>query len=496
MRGDPRTLARTCGVGLLVACAACSAALAARPPSPPTNVRATVASTALCVPGGTVCGVRVLVRTQRPVTVAVTVGSRIRRYSVAPRSQAVVVPVPARAGRVRVQVRYGRTLVSTRVVRVTPRRGAPITPSPGVPAPSTPVVPGANTIPGLVPPAGQGEPPVPGTPATGMTRGLISTGINTCAVRRDGTVACWGPQWFPGAMLPSTVPVTVPGVTRVTSVGVGEKHACAVHDTGTVMCWGRIDIWQVPALRSNPVGEGSPGPGAVAGITDAVAISAGDRNTCVLRATGGVACWGPNVLAGDGRPRDSMDGSIGQVAGISNAVRVSVGHDLACAVLADQTVRCWGSNIWGGLGQGTRNLTDGATPVQVIGLTGAIDVQVGNLGACALKADGSEVCWGSYYTRPSYSDPPYPAEPRANLQIPGAVMIAQAAGTAGCAARTGALPVCWNAPSSATTVSQVQPVPGFAGAVDITARCAIRADRTVSCLVGNGPDTAPVPDFP
>ena len=62
-----------------------------------------------------------------------------------------------------------------------------------------------------------------------------------------------------------------------------------------------------------------------------------------------------------------------QVIGLSGAVQISVGGGAgtgqasACALLSDGAIECWGSNAYGQLGNGTN--TSSLTPVTVIDLT-------------------------------------------------------------------------------------------------------------------------------
>jgi alpha-tubulin suppressor-like RCC1 family protein len=68
-------------------------------------------------------------------------------------------------------------------------------------------------------------------------------------------------------------------------------------------------------------------------------------------------------------------------------------HDNTFAVLADGTVWGWGLNGYGQLGDGT--FQERHSPVQVMGLTGVIQVGVGAGFAVALRNDGTVWSWGS-----------------------------------------------------------------------------------------------------
>ncbi len=100
----------------------------------------------------------------------------------------------------------------------------------------------------------------------------------TCVVRRGGSVECRANEDAPGSY------VAISALADVVAL----RHGCALRANGTVACWdegGR----QRDAVK------------AVAGITDAVELVAGDVHYCVRRKTGHVACWGYIGLLGDGR---------------------------------------------------------------------------------------------------------------------------------------------------------------------------------------------------
>jgi hypothetical protein len=67
-------------------------------------------------------------------------------------------------------------------------------------------------------------------------------GANTCAVRADGAVFCWGDNAAHqlGAATPgsSSTPVRVQGVADADQIAVGERFACAMDKRGAVFCWG------------------------------------------------------------------------------------------------------------------------------------------------------------------------------------------------------------------------------------------------------------------
>jgi hypothetical protein len=105
-----------------------------------------------------------------------------------------------------------------------------------------------------------------------------------CALRSDGTIAC-GDR--PDELSP------LPGIAGVTQLAPSSTYGmCALLSAGGVMCWPE-------RLRANHLG---PGPIAVPGLSDAVALSGDYAHDCALRRTGAVACWGKWSLTGSNQP--------------------------------------------------------------------------------------------------------------------------------------------------------------------------------------------------
>jgi alpha-tubulin suppressor-like RCC1 family protein len=227
---------------------------------------------------------------------------------------------------------------------------------------------------------------------------VSAAGEHVCALLAGGTIRCWGRD-FDGELGNGTVanhipsPVTVSGISTAVAIGTGTQVSCAVLADGTARCWGTT-AWGSLGDGSNGPGS-SPVPVVVSGLSGAVAIKPGFKQTCALLQTGAVDCWGSNGyegVLGNGTETNSFTpvpvSAVGDATGLSSA-------SVTCAPLFGGTVRCWGANTNGFLGNGTTERT--LTPTTVSGLGSVREVSVGAAHSCALRADSSVWCWGQNY---------------------------------------------------------------------------------------------------
>ena len=181
--------------------------------------------------------------------------------------------------------------------------------------------------------------------------GTMTIGF-ACAVV-GGSVLCFGSNDAgqlgrpPGSTGPDDL-VTVEGVTGVTDLALGSRHACAVTASGEVFCWGSN-----AALQLGAPGPGGPTPVRVPALPpDIVRVESGHDNTCAVRADGQLTCWGDNDFG-------QLGGTPGEPRGPtpidlpSPVVDVAVGELFICAVDTANDVWCWGRNHRGQLGDGT-----------------------------------------------------------------------------------------------------------------------------------------------
>jgi len=271
----------------------------------------------------------------------------------------------------------------------------------------------------------------------------------TCARTKRGFVYCWGDDAYSSTS--STASSIPPGKRRtpllvhwavdVVDFDIGSLYGCAVDRSGALSCFRDYadlvpdrtlsldarktdvtDAVQVSMsvanstqvcvrLRSGAVhcARGSAGGELppfkkVEGIDDAVAVAAGDMQTCAIRANGDLYCW---KSQNDEKAQDT--GTTAKAYAVASArscaidsedtVRctvdspkelkakhLAVGVYHACAVDFGGHVHCWGENELGQLGE-----RDGT---KVRDVEGAIQVACGHHHSCALLQDGRILCWG------------------------------------------------------------------------------------------------------
>jgi alpha-tubulin suppressor-like RCC1 family protein len=81
--------------------------------------------------------------------------------------------------------------------------------------------------------------------------------------------------------------------------------------------------------------------------------------------------------------------------GVTEAVAVGVGRRHSCALRSDGTVLCWGANESNQLGDGTTDRSIAPVPVSGIDDASALTVALAGTHACVLRTGGRVSCWGS-----------------------------------------------------------------------------------------------------
>lgn len=229
----------------------------------------------------------------------------------------------------------------------------------------------------------------------------ISAGsTGPCAILLSNQVVCWGVNRN-GELGNGTVggeatkPVAVKNLGDAVAVSRGNEHTCAIRQSRQAVCWG--------SARFGRLGNGQTGndkrstePVNVQGLDDAIAIDAGYYTTCAIRASGQVVCWGHGEKGtlGNGTSGEDNDSAVPvNVSGLTDAVEISVGWMTACARRQSGQVVCWGEGKGGELGNNVE--ADSSVPVDVQGMTDAKALNIDSSTGCAVRTSGQAFCWGS-----------------------------------------------------------------------------------------------------
>jgi len=223
---------------------------------------------------------------------------------------------------------------------------------------------------------------------------------HSCAITVSGAIQCWGfnggGPLGNGQLVDSSTPVDVIGLTgAATALAAGGQHTCAMTDDNAANCWGLNSNGQL-GRENEPISNFSALPASVENLTSTLSsLALGNSHTCGLTDQGGVVCWGDNRSGQSGSgtisARQAPTDVVGLEVGISS---ISAGLRHTCAVKENGSGVCWGSNHLGRLGDGTRD--DRLEPVTVIGLPNDLRaISAGSAHTCGLTVDDSVVCWGT-----------------------------------------------------------------------------------------------------
>ncbi|MCB9627180.1 MAG: hypothetical protein H6725_07390 [Sandaracinaceae bacterium] len=225
-----------------------------------------------------------------------------------------------------------------------------------------------------------------------------------CATREDGGVWCWG--WGP-ALFDSRVPVQI--TSGASSLDVGWDSLCGYGGpVSGVWCLGSdvfgqlgnndplpLCTWREPTLPVSGEDPCSSTPLAVDPSHAHPLVAVGESFACSTDGQS-IACWGDNS---DGQglvtPPSVIEQPLAlglQPPGSPALTALSAGRDHVCALRADGSVVCWGANDQGQLGRGTTGSYGGVGSANSPARFASIDA--GGDTTCAIDEVGQPWCWG------------------------------------------------------------------------------------------------------
>jgi alpha-tubulin suppressor-like RCC1 family protein len=181
--------------------------------------------------------------------------------------------------------------------------------------------------------------------------GLALGHSSSCALRSNGTVACWGDngEGELGVLGGDRATAgTVPGLSRIVAITAGLRFECALDADGHVWCWGANNEGQLGSAPDSafhsPTMLKTTGGTPLSNVT---AISAGDEHVCAI-VNGAVWCWGENATLQLGRTTgSSLPAAIAM--DLANPVEVASSGTSSCAIAdgpspGTKALYCWGAN--------------------------------------------------------------------------------------------------------------------------------------------------------
>jgi alpha-tubulin suppressor-like RCC1 family protein len=190
----------------------------------------------------------------------------------------------------------------------------------------------------------------------------------SCALRKTGTVVCWGADeggqlgdGRSGSSVQSDVPVPVVGLDHVTAIAAAGHAACAIA-AGKVWCWGAMIDELEMVTSTTPHWDH---PTAITNVTNASQIAMTATQGCAIDAAGAIQCW---TGRGGATP-----------FGLEHVAQLVAGPSHTCARLENGNVECWGNSFQGALGA---EVTGGTAHVPI---DHVIELAAGGLHTCAIR---------------------------------------------------------------------------------------------------------------
>jgi Regulator of Chromosome Condensation (RCC1) repeat protein len=308
------------------------------------------------------------------------------------------------------------------------------------------------------------------TDATGSARAIWTVGPSLGANALDVTAAGFTAHFL----------ATATGPLTALAVVAGDDDSCALKSPGATYCWGAIS-----GHRKVPV--------RLAGDVVFASLVAGSHHMCGLTGAGEAYCWGANAAGQLGSdPATPYQAAPVRVDGRLFFTMLAAGGDHTCGLTSAGSVFCWGDNSLGQLGDASFN--SHASPTRVAGTSSFVAIAAGSSFTCGLGTAGETYCWGDnaqsqlsvevsgqcnqgydYYYGPIYTE--CSSTPVRVTSLPALTTLA-ASGPGSCGLTTSAKLMCWGTGASDPQTIQAGPFTSMAVGDGV---CGLDASAAVSC---------------
>ena len=226
----------------------------------------------------------------------------------------------------------------------------------------------------------------------------LSAGVfYSLALLEDGRVLAWGDNaegvLGDGSTQSHSSPLAVLGISGISRIHSGDRHAMATDAQGKVWTWGLNHLGQL-GHSSGAYQAATARSVAVVGAADA---RGGAGHSLALTTSGEVWSWGDNRMGQLGVATPSQSDLPIRVefpVGTPVIVAIDASGDQSYALDRDGGLWAWGDNRY-------RQLADAAvnqrsTPTRIAALPKVTAVSAGRVGAAAITTDGAVWFWGGY----------------------------------------------------------------------------------------------------
>eukprot|EP00551_Chaetoceros_affinis_P014668 CAMPEP_0203690138 /NCGR_PEP_ID=MMETSP0091-20130426/2510_1 /ASSEMBLY_ACC=CAM_ASM_001089 /TAXON_ID=426623 /ORGANISM="Chaetoceros affinis, Strain CCMP159" /LENGTH=385 /DNA_ID=CAMNT_0050560117 /DNA_START=50 /DNA_END=1207 /DNA_ORIENTATION=+ len=230
---------------------------------------------------------------------------------------------------------------------------------------------------------------------------VLSLGGNhACVTTIDNKLKCWGVNEFgqvgDGTTTNRNLPTNIDlGLNvLVQEISLGRWHTCAITNDNKLKCWGQNEQGQV--------GDGTRTTRNLPTSIDLglnvfpQQVALGWYHTCAITNGNNLKCWGYNA---NGQLGDGTNDVTNLPTNIDLGLnvfpqQVALGAIHTCAITNDNKLKCWGDNEYGQVGDGT--MIDRNIPTNIdLGLNAyPQEIALGSEHTCAVMNDNKLKCWG------------------------------------------------------------------------------------------------------